>query len=686
MSAPIVKASLPVCFFLMNICMISAQVDFNELNFQDAFREGVVFFHRGNFNESILSLQKSLGFIPDNYRAREWLGRAYYFSGYEDAALNEWRRIESRSPPFLRSFIESIEARRSLAEELGEDRDFLIIEEFTEEEFASGVVNPGAVMADGNGNFFINSFGTNNINHINQNGQLLRNLAGGLKPLSGPFDIAIYEDRLYVTNFLGDYISVLNSVGNTITTFGSAGIAEGEFLGPQYLSISEEPALYVSDVGNQRVTKFTLDGTFLFHFGEPPAFRNTPEIFEGFSGIGGLAAGEDGIYVADNLPDYSELLYFDKDGNVLERFVLDEVSMIEDLTLLDDGSIVITSRTTVYMFNPENLSVEVLYGSNENVNAQFVSAGFDDNNNLLISDFRNNRILFLSRLSGVYSGYQVEIHRIDASDFPNVFVELSVRDALGNDIIGLQEENLVFTENGFSAGGHRMEYSGSFDTVSSVAFIIEASGRRNDLEFQAWQNEGVFQALELLPEDSEVRIFSAGLSPVMEYARNSNPADIPAVMRSMSADREWKLDLAIRLAGDRLLLDQSKREIIFVSSGRLPDWAFDTIGLSETLAYLRNNHIRFNVIDSSPLSGDVDPALKYLVENTGGNTYIINRTQGIGELGQDLLQRRTGLYIFGFKSGLENRFGREYLPLEVEVVHFTKSGRDELGYFSPLEF
>ena len=663
---------------------VFAQLDFDLLNFQESFREGVLRFHRGSYNEAILSFQKSLSLVPDDHLAREWLGRAYYFSGYEDAALNEWRRIESQTAPFLRSFIDSIEARKSLAGELREDWGFLVVEEFQAGEYPNAVVNPGGIAASGNGDILLNSFGTNNINVINQNGRLLRSFIGGFTPLSGPFDIELYEDRLYVTNFLGDYISVLNNQGNTITRFGSAGIGDGQLIGPQYLSVSAEPALYVSDLGNQRVVKFSLDGEYLFHFGEPAAFRSSPAVFAGFTKIGGLAAGKAGIYVANNFPDHADILFFDHTGNILERFPLDGVLAVEDLGITENGQLIIVSRTAVYLFDPLLLSVETLYEVNENENAQFVSAGFDDNNNLLVSDFRNNRLLFLSRLSGIYSGYHVEILRVDSSSFPQVLVEVSVRDVLGHDILGLDVGNFILTEEGLPLGNWSLEYNGSKDSSSTVSFIIEASNSRNDSRFRNRQQDAVFQTLAALPEESELRLFSAGLSPVLELDRDGDASEIATIMASLPADQQWKLDQAIRLAGDRLILDQYKREIVFVGGGSLPDWAFDTIGLAQTLAYLRTNQIRFNLINI--VAESVDPALAYLVEQTNGGVYTVYQPQGMAEIGRDFLMRRSGRYVFAARALFDGEFGRKYLPIEVEVTHFTKSGRDESGYFAPLAF
>ncbi len=674
-------------FFLIAVsASLFAQVDFDVLNADESFREGVVRFHRASYNEAILSFQRSLSFVPDDPLVRLWLGRAYYFSGFEDAALNEWQDLEEEglAAPFLRAFIDHLLARRSLAQELQEDRDFLIVEQFERSEYSNSMVFPGGVLPDGRGRILLTSFGSNNISLINQSGRLLINLNGGFSPLAGPFDSDRYEDEVFVTNFLGDFISVLSSDGNTIRQFGSSGIGEGQLLGPQYISVSREPAVYVSDFGNQRIVKYTTGGDFLFHFGEPAAFRRVSSEFPGFSRIAGVHADGDHIFVGDNRNDQSILYRFDVSGNLLEAFELPGVSDLEDISAGENGRLLLTSREAVYSFDPSALRLTPLHRAGERENAQFVSAIFDDNSNLIISDFRNSRVLYLSRLSGLYSGYQVEILRVEASDFPRVSVEVSVRDILGNDVLGLESENFILTEEGLTFDNWDLDYSGSFDELSSVAMIVEASERRSDELFRSRQQEAALQAIQNLPPQSGLRIFSAGLSPVLEWDRTDSADDIIPVLRGIAGDGQWRLDQAIRLAGDRLLLDQAKREILFVSGGQLPDWAFENIGLTQSLAYLQNNHIRFNIAHSS--QAPLDNALRFLVEQTGGHIYTIFAEAGLAPLQDDFLNRRTGIYTLSTTSLFDADFGRKYLPIEVEVSHFTKSGRDEGGYFAPLEF
>jgi hypothetical protein len=45
----------------------------------------------------------------------------------------------------------------------------------------------------------------------------------------------------------------------------------------------------------------------------------------------------------------------------------------------------------------------------------------------------------------------------------------------------------------------------------------------------------------------------------------------------------------------------------------------------------------------------------------------------------------SALYTFSYRSQLPTDFGRAFLPVEAEVYLMERSGRDNAGYFSPLE-
>ena len=66
-------------------------------------------------------------------------------------------------------------------------------------------------------------------------------------------------------------------------------------------------------------------------------------------------------------------------------------------------------------------------------------------------------------------------------------------------------------------------------------------------------------------------------------------------------------------------------------------------------------------------------------------SWYLYRSEGLAETIQSLLTSPNGSYQLSYVSSLPTDFGKAYLPVEVEVYLMNRSGRDETGYFSPLE-
>jgi hypothetical protein len=111
--------------------------------------------------------------------------------------------------------------------------------------------------------------------------------------------------------------------------------------------------------------------------------------------------------------------------------------------------------------------------------------------------------------------------------------------------------------------------------------------------------------------------------------------------------------------------------------------AFEQYSLSELACYLSNNGIVFNAVIVG--GGQASAGIEYLCRETGGRIMPLYRPQGIGELITSVSQTPCGLYSLTFQSQLPTDFGRSWLPLEAEVYLMERSGRDNTGYFAPLE-
>lgn len=84
-----------------------------------------------------------------------------------------------------------------------------------------------------------------------------------------PSDVLIVDDKLFVTDIKNHRIVVLDkNSGEQIATIGSVGSKEGELFYPTNLALDTNNHLYISETGNFRVQKFTLDGRFVKSFGK----------------------------------------------------------------------------------------------------------------------------------------------------------------------------------------------------------------------------------------------------------------------------------------------------------------------------------------------------------------------------------------------------------------------------------
>lgn len=84
-----------------------------------------------------------------------------------------------------------------------------------------------------------------------------------------PSDSVIVGNKLFATDIKNHRLVALDkNTGELLYTIGSVGSKEGQFFYPTNIALGPDNNLYVSETGNFRVQKFTLDGKFLKSFGK----------------------------------------------------------------------------------------------------------------------------------------------------------------------------------------------------------------------------------------------------------------------------------------------------------------------------------------------------------------------------------------------------------------------------------
>lgn len=665
-----------LCAF--NTIGFSQQIDLATVRSNEEFRWGVEALHKGYLNEAILSFKRALSYRSNEPLTRIWLGRAYIQSGFEDAALAELKGVLNSGyrDLFLQNWVELLESSRGLRRELRPQAKWVFTTEIEgirgEDVFFKG---PTVVRPRSDGLYYVVSYVKNEVTVLDVNGIPQRSIRGGIQGLDHPFDAVEGRDGLlYVSEFRGDRIAVCNANGNKVRVIGGKGRAPASLMGPQYLALDSLENLYVSEVGNRRISKFDQEGKFLTTFGEPS------EYFEGFTTPTGILVKDEKVFVADR--DKKMIAVFDQNGNYITSLLKGKLQAPEGLTrmgtqiLISDGN-----RLLAYDVETNMLKTLVEYRSQAR-RILFVSP--DVNGNLVAADFDAHSIHILTELSELYTGLSVRVQRIDSSSHPEVFLEVRVSDRFGNPIVGLREANFLITERKIRVGkanlllaSHQLD---RFDTVLLVDRSLKAR------EFRETMGRASGELVRILGEKTNFRVISASTTPAVVFGPQ-NPFNLlpDRVMDNPTAYTSlWAFDLGLRMATTELVTSRMRKAIFFLTTGDLPPYAFRNFGLNESLAYMRNNGIVFYPIYVT--SEGSSRELEYLARETGGKSYRYSDPKGLLNLWEDLSCQKEGLYVLKYTSGEDTDFGRRYIPVEVEARLIQRSGKDEMGYFGPLRY
>ena len=681
-------------FFVVPVIIFSQPVTggtgAGAINAADAFRLGVQAYNRFSYNEAILSFERALSFRQGEPLILDWLGRAYYRSGFEETALRQWRAaldITGRNTGtgmLLNARIETVANRRFLMPVANDGVRYVGSGRFPGR--AEHIVfyrQPVSVLANNDGSVWVVAYGSNEILNIDVNGIIRVRRRGPLNGFDRPYDIARGLDgRMYLSEYRGSRVSVLDSDGQWLSYIGSRGLGQGQFVGPQHLTIDEEGYLYVVDYGNRRVSKFDPDGEFILSFG------GRSSVFGGFRSPTGIAAADGKIYIADNA---AKVIYmFDPNGNFLGNLAAGNLLGPESLRFLSDGTLLAVDGNRILQIDV-NTAIARELGIFGGGRMRITGADMDKNGSVVAANFNEGEVNILTRFDDLASGFFVQIRNIESHRFPQITIQLTVEDRLRRPIQGLDNNNFLITENGVPVLNQMFMSPGFRYQGADFSLLVERSDLTVSMRDDFTQaSRDISRAIQEMGNSRIVSVISAAEQPrreqhevSLENALRGTGGNTQQGNLQQSNLQRWRFDLALRLAATDLLAAAPKRSVVYIGSGSMGDMAFEQYSLSEMSAYLANNGIVFNAIIIG--NGEVSAGIEYLCRETGGSVMPLYRPRGIGELIKSTADTPSGLYSFTYNSRLPTDFGRAMLPVEVEVYLMERSGRDHTGYFAPLE-
>jgi DNA-binding beta-propeller fold protein YncE len=529
---------------------------------------------------------------------------------------------------------------------------------------------------------------------VDVNGVIKDRQRGPLNGFDRPYDLVKGQgDRLYLSEYRGGRISVLDGHGRWQSYIGERGIGEGKFVGPQNLAVDEEGYLYAVDYGNKRISKFDPDGTFILSFG-----AKTP-LFPGFISPTGIAARGGRIYAADSAA--KRIYIFDRNGSYLGILIREGLRGPESLRFLSDGRLLAADTNRILLIDVDSAVTREL-GVLGSPKVRITGAAMDKNGNVLAANWATGEVSVLTRFDDMASGLFVQIERVSVEKFPEVTVELQVQDRLRRPIVGLEGLNFLLSENNHIVAEQNFLEGAYKSQAADVSILIERSGITKGLGDDL---EQAVRDIEKALSDSAPSASRSSITEILSGAaaqggRTGKIVSIVSAAAQPQRERletlenssrgaaasyspRWRFDLGLRLAATDLLPGEKKRGVVFISSGNLGELAFEQYGLSELAAYLANNNIVFHAVIVG--GGSPSPEILYLCRETGGQALPLYRPEGIKEMIQSLAFIPSGSYTISYRSQLPADFGRAYLPVEAEVYLMERSGRDGIGYFPPLE-
>lgn len=687
------KKILAIIILCASVAMAEAQFAYRIQSplAAESFRTGIEAYSRGRYAESLAQFERALASEGSDPLCMYWLGKAYYRLGLFSAAFDRWNEAMAAggSSPFVSSRLELAGAMADPSGLEPPDRYVRISELSGKKGKLELFARPSWIEPLDNGNTILVSHGTNTLLVIDANARIVKTINGGATGLDRPFACAVLDDgTMFVTEFQSNRI-VRFSPDGTILGYSGDPTGPGRLSGPQYIAADENGFVYVSDVGFSRVVKYARDGTRVLAFGSPAP---------GFNGLRlptGVAILGDRVFVADSA--LKAIFAFDSFGNYLSKIETSGLQKPEGLRVSHDGKLLVADGSRVILLDPETGAMTELYRS-ERRKARIVSAAFDANGELLVADFDASELAYLSDPASRFSGLSVELGKIYSDGFPQIQMDIRVKDRYGRPITGLGFTNFYISE-GIVIKERRVEgdipvdylassikpasemaFGGALDESSMVdmVFLLEGSPELVTRRIEA--RDAVSSIYSSLGRDASARLVTAGR--VAYPPSLGTLGAISDTILKAEPSQSWRFDSGLRLAAGSLFDRSGRRSIVYVGTGSVNERLLDGASLSELSAILEANDISLYAVILG--SGVPSEALAYLVKKSRGASYRADRPEGLSVIAESIRAAQTGRYRLSYMSTADDGFGRAYLPFSVEVYLRDRSGKDESGFYAPL--
>ncbi|MDC8437550.1 MAG: 6-bladed beta-propeller, partial [Candidatus Nitrosotenuis sp.] len=270
-----------------------------------------------------------------------------------------------------------------------------------------------------------------------------------------------------------------------VKSWGSQGLTKtGSFTYPQYAAVDDTGNVYVTDLGNTRVQKFSNDGTFLHAWG----IKGTrPGEFHAPAGI---AVGGNSVYVVDH--ELHAVKKFDTNGKFIKAWGSEgtdagKLKLPNGVAVSKDNYVYVvdTGNSRVQKFDSEGQFVSII-GSSGTGDGQLLTPlgiAVDSDGSIYVGDYGNKRIQkfasngsFLKSFTSSAGGLKIAPDGVTVDMSGNIILA----DTTNNRIVVLDKDGNTKTAFGTTGTGN-IQFKMPKDVVSEAdgdLFVVDSSNHR----------------------------------------------------------------------------------------------------------------------------------------------------------------------------------------------------------------
>lgn len=332
--------------------------------------------------------------------------------------------------------------------------------------------------------FAQNSFGLQDYENISEWGSF-----GIVTPgyFSHPQFIAVDDDgNIYVSDLGNKRIQKFSSDGKFVSQWGKSGTQSGEFHYPSGIAVYDG-FVFVADRDLNRIQKFTTDGDFVLEWGEKGIYEQQ------FFFPNGIAVSNGNVYVVDT--GNQRIQKFSTDGEFISSFGSSGLGDGQFITAIGididvEGNVYVTDKGNgkieKFDANGEFIKSFQFYSPNYNFSPEAIAV--DPTGKMFIVNSANNRILHLSQDSDLNLNVFDQI-----GPYPNSF------DVVTDIAIGINGELLIV-----DSAKHKIKsFETEFYEKPQIVEIVEIPEEIIDLSSDQTKPE-IFVPLSLVVEAEDM--------------------------------------------------------------------------------------------------------------------------------------------------------------------------------------